>query len=80
MYIIARQGTRVPESVHVYTIKNAHIDICKYASIDKGLCSRFDVKFVTANSMYAQFGPIERPESKHTLSRVASGHYRNSLQ
>ena len=51
MYIIARQGTRVPESVHVYTIKNAHIDICKYASIDKGLCSRFDVKFVTASGV-----------------------------
>ena len=61
MYIIARQGTRVPESVHVYTIGNAHIDIRKHASIDKGLRGRFDVKFVTASDVYVQFGENERP-------------------
>ena len=80
MYIIARQGTRVPESVHVYTIKNAHIDICKYVSIDKGLCSRFNVKFVTVSGVYDQFGRTKGNESERTPSWVVPDHFQSSLQ
>ena len=80
MYIIARQGTHVPESVHVYTIKNDHIDICKYVSIDKCLCSRFNIRFVTVSGVYVQFGRMKGNESERTPSWVVPDHFQSSLQ
>ena len=80
MYTITTARIHIPEFVDVYSIWDTRVDECKDTSIDKGLCSWFDIKFVTANDMYGQFGQNEIFESKHTLSRVASGHYRNSLQ
>ena len=60
MYIIATDRAHVFLSPSIYTIRNAHTDICEHESIDKGLCSRFDIKFVTASGVYVQFGENER--------------------
>ena len=56
MYIIATDRAHVFLSPSIYTIRNAHTDICEHESIDKGLCSGFDVEFVTASGVYVQFG------------------------
>ena len=64
MYAITTARIHIPEFVDVYSIWDTRVDECEDTSIDKGLCSWLDVKFVTANGIYAQFGQNERQRVK----------------